>query len=71
MTGRGGKGTGRDSVSASQSGHLLYRRPCAQRPLITPAVSQENLTVTEFSSLQSVHEEPNSWAGVFNCTAHF
>lgn len=69
MAGRGGKGTGRDS--ASQSGHLWYCRPCAQGPLITPAVSQENLTVTEFSSLQSGHEEPNSWAIVFNCTTLF
>lgn len=68
MAGRGGKGTGRDS--ASQNGHLRYRRPCAQGPLITPAVSKENLTVTEFS-LQSGHEEPNSWAIVFNCTTLF
>lgn len=40
-------------------------------PFNRPSSVQENLTVTEFSSLQSVHEEPNSWASVFNCTAHF
>lgn len=69
MAGRGGKGIGRDS--ASQSRYLLYHRPCAQGPLIAPVVSQENLTVNEFSSLQSGHEEPNSWASVFNCTTLF